>query len=216
MEILIWILVFLFAIAVSITVHETAHAWVADRLGDPNAKLSGRVSFNPLKHYDRVGTTILLVTSILTILGRFPFPFGWAKPVEIDPYNLKNPRRDMALISLAGPAANLLLAIILSIFLRLFAGAFSPVMFVQDIISFVIVLNIAVAIFNLIPIDPLDGGKILVGFLPEREARQVSLFLRRYGLIVLIFLIFPTFGGSSILSLVVSPLIDFIRRLLLP
>src|SRR3990172_2230938 len=108
--VLFWILAFV----VAITVHEAAHALVADRLGDPTPRLQGRLSLNPLVHYDPVGTTLLLVLVIMRALGAPVIPFGWAKPVGFDPYNLRHPRRDTALISFAGPAANLALAALLS------------------------------------------------------------------------------------------------------
>ena len=209
------ILISILAIAIAITIHEAAHAWMADRLGDPTARLMGRLSLNPLVHYDPIGTTLLLITAFLSAYGYFPFPFGWAKPVNFDPYNLKNPRRDAALISLSGPGANLILAIFLSIVLKFVPTPFSPFNLVPNLFYPFIILNVALAIFNLIPVSPLDGGKILVGFLPEREARQVDLFLNRYGMILRIFLIFP-FGGSSLLSLIISPLISFILKLLIP
>jgi Zn-dependent protease len=212
LTILVWIL----AIAAAITVHEAAHAWMADRLGDPTARLAGRLSLNPLAHYDRVGTTILLITAFLSTQGFFPFPFGWAKPVMYDPYNLKDPQRDAALISLSGPAANLILALFLALAIRFIPTPFSPINFLLNLFYPIIILNVSLAIFNLIPVHPLDGGKILVGFLPKKEGREASLFLNRYGLILLVFLIFPTFGGASILSLVISPVINFILRLLLP
>ncbi|MGB6882201.1 MAG: site-2 protease family protein, partial [Microgenomates group bacterium] len=107
----IWILAFV----VAITIHETAHAWMADRLGDPTPRLMGRLSLNPLVHYDPIGTTLLLVLVLMRAIGIPVIPFGWAKPVRFDPYNLKNPRRDTALISLAGPSSNLLLATVLAV-----------------------------------------------------------------------------------------------------
>src|SRR4030042_2908299 len=102
------ILVWLVAFAVTMTIHEAAHAWTADRLGDPSARLLGRLSLNPIKHYDPVGTTLLLVLVILRAIGIPVIPFGWAKPVGFDPYNLRHPRRDTALISFAGPGTNIL------------------------------------------------------------------------------------------------------------
>src|SRR3989344_5152744 len=107
---MISILFLILAFTVAITVHEASHAWMSDHLGDPTARLSGRLSLNPMAHYDPVGTTLLLVTAILWRFGAPVFPFGWAKPVMYDPYNLAKPRRDAALISLAGPGANLVLA----------------------------------------------------------------------------------------------------------
>ena len=114
------ILVYLLAFAITITIHEAAHAAVADRLGDPTARLLGRLSLNPIKHYDPVGTTLLFVLVIMRSIGIPVLPFGWAKPVPIDPYNLENPRRDSALISLAGPLSNILLATTLALILRFF------------------------------------------------------------------------------------------------
>lgn len=208
------LLIVLIAFVTAITIHEAAHAWMADRLGDPTARLMGRLSLNPIVHYDPVGTTLLLVLSVLSAL-HIPgiIPFGWAKPVEFDPYNLKNPRRDSALISLAGPGANFTLSLILSALLYLFI---KPYGFLYDLFSAVIYLNVILGVFNLIPIHPLDGGKIFVGLLPEEEAHEADLFLRRYGMFLLIFLIFPTYKGSSPISLVISPVISFLVNILIP
>jgi len=208
MDILGWILAFL----VAITFHEAAHAWMADRLGDPTARLMGRLSLNPIVHYDPIGTSLLLVLVVMRAFGFPVIPFGWAKPVRFDPYNLQNPRRDSALISFAGPASNLLVATLLSIVLRIIG----PTSFLSILLYPVIVLSVVLAIFNLIPIHPLDGGKIFVGLLPEKDAHEADLFLRRYGTLILIFLIFPTVGGSSPLFMVISPVINFIISLLLP
>jgi Zn-dependent protease len=203
MSILFWLLAFAFAI----TVHEAAHAWMADRLGDPTPRLDGRLSLNPAVHYDPVGTTLLFILVILRALGAPVIPFGWAKPVRFDPYNLENPRRDAALISLAGPFSNMVFAVLAAL-----AGRFG---FVDFLLPF-IVLNVALGIFNLIPVHPLDGGKILVGLLPREEARKADIFLGRYGMIILLFLIFPTIGGNSLISLIVSPIINAILGILIP
>lgn len=203
--IIIWILAF----ATAITIHEASHAFMADKLGDPTPRLTGRLSLNPLVHYDPIGTTLLLVLAIMRYLGAPVIPFGWAKPVMFDPYNLKNPRKDSALISLAGPASNLILAVIISLLAR-----FSPLLSAMAVPF--IILNVALAIFNLIPIHPLDGGKILVGILPPQESRKVELFLNRYGMILLFFLILPSFGGSSLVSRIISPTINFFINILLP
>jgi Zn-dependent protease len=145
-------------------------------------------------------------------MGLPVIPFGWAKPVPFDPYNLKNPRRDSALISFAGPSANIIMAIVLSLVLRLLPAIPSLYIFLFPII----LLNILLALFNLIPIHPLDGGKIFVGLLPEKDAHEADMFLRRYGMIILLFLIFPTIRGTSPLFLVLTPLLNFILGILLP
>ncbi len=205
--IIVWILAF----ALTITIHEAAHAWMADRLGDPTARLAGRLTLNPLAHYDPVGTTLLLVLVIMRSLGIPVMPFGWAKPVPIDPYNLQNGKRDSALISFAGPLANIALATILATILRVYPG-----ITLFNLLYPVILLNVALAIFNLIPIHPLDGGKVLVGLLPPKDARALDLFLGRYGLFLLLLLIFPTFGGVSLISSIIFPVINFVLNLLLP
>jgi len=196
------------AFAITITVHEAAHAWMANRLGDPTAKLNKRLSLNPLVHYDPTGTTLLIVTTILFARGLLPFPFGWAKPVPFDPFNLKNPQRDSALISFAGPAANLILAIILSVLFRL--------NFAIGILPIFILLNISLAVFNLIPIHPLDGGKILIGLLPSKDAHKVDIFLNRFGFLILIGLIFPIFGNEPLINVIISPIIKVLRHILIP
>ena len=212
MELLAWILAFIIAI----TVHEASHAWMADRLGDPTARLMGRLSLNPIVHYDPVGTTLLLVLVFMRAMGIPVIPFGWAKPVRIDPYNLRNPRKDSALISLAGPASNIIVAIIFSIGVRLISAPFSPFSILATIFVPIVVLNVILALFNLVPIHPLDGGKIFIGLLPASEAEEADLFLRKYGMIILLFLIFPTFGGTSPIMMVLSPALNFILGILLP
>ena len=173
------------ALLSAITIHEFAHAWTADRLGDPNPRLDGRLTLNPLAHLDLVGTLLLLVAR-----------FGWGKPVRFDPYNLRNPRRDAALISLAGAAANLLLAGFCSILLR-----FVPIVFIAVLLQAIIIMNVSLAIFNLIPIHPLDGFKVVEGLLPENASRQWKQ-LESLGYIMLFIFVFPLFGSSAVLSVV--------------
>jgi Zn-dependent protease len=197
--------VWLAALAVAITVHEFAHAWTAVRLGDPTPRIQGRLTLNPLAHLDPLGTFMLLIVR-----------FGWGKPVQFDPYNLKNPRRDAAIISLAGPVANLILAGALSIILNFFARPFSGLYFLRNIIPPFIFLNVVLAIFNLLPIHPLDGGKILVGLLPSRDAAQIDRFLNQYGIFILILLIFPLWGGVSPVLHLLSPVINFLLKIYMP
>jgi Zn-dependent protease len=211
-SILIWILAFV----VAITIHEAAHAYMADRLGDPTPRMMGRLSLNPLVHYDPVGTTLLLVLVVMRAVGIPVIPFGWAKPVMFDPYNLKNPRRDAALISLAGPGSNLILATILGIILRLTLVPFSPLSYLSTLFVPIIILNVVLALFNLIPIHPLDGGKILVGLLPPDQAYDVDRFLRQYGIIILFMLLFPIWGGSSPIFVVLEPALRAILGILIP
>lgn len=201
------------AFLVAIVIHEAAHAWMAYRLGDPTAKIMGRLTLNPIAHIDPVGTILL---PLFLILLKFPIVFGWAKPVRFDPYNLANPRRDSALISLAGPFSNLALATILSLVLRLTLMPFSPFSFLARILFPFIFLNVVLAIFNLIPVHPLDGGKVLVGFLPKKEANYVDVFLNRFGILILFLLIFPSVGGASLVSIIIFPLISFVLNLLIP
>lgn len=198
-------LIFILAFLVAITVHEAAHAFVADKLGDPTPRLLNRLTLNPIAHIDLYGTVI--VPLMLILIGS-PFVFGWAKPVPIDPYNLENPKKDSALISFAGPFTNILLATILAILFRFGLGN----ALTQTLITF----NVVLAVFNLIPIHPLDGGKVLVGLLPSNMAHEVDTFLTRYGMLLLLFLIFPIFGGGSLISQIISPIIRLILNLLLP
>jgi len=186
------------ALIIAVTIHEFAHAFIADKLGDPTASLAGRVSLNPLKHLDPVGTLMLLI-----------FRFGWGKPVPFDPFNLRHPKRDSALIALAGPTSNLILATILSVIMKL---ALIPTL---SLLFFpLIIMNINLAIFNLIPIPPLDGSKILYGILPISWAEEFNDFMKSYGTLLLILLILPI-GGRSLAINLILPVISFITNLLL-
>ncbi len=189
-------LIWTVALLTAITIHEFAHALIADRLGDPTPRLQGRLTLNPLAHLDPIGTVLLLLVG-----------FGWGKPVQFDPYNLDNPRRDAALISVAGPVSNIVLASVLSLVFRFYPSTL--------IVPFV-VLNVSLALFNLIPVHPLDGGKILVGLVSSKEARVLDAFLMRYGMIMLLLMILPIFGGNSLISIVILPVRNFLLSLYLP
>jgi Zn-dependent protease len=199
---------------VAITVHEFSHAYAADRLGDPTPRLMGRLTLNPLAHLDLIGTIMLLLVR-----------FGWGKPVVFDPYNLRSPRRDSAIISIAGPISNFLTAGVCAILVRLLftlrlpllSGSFSElfVYLFLGLLQSMIVLNVMLGVFNLVPIHPLDGFKIVEGILPDRYARQWK-ELEGYGFIFLLFLILPIFGSVAPINRIISPVIDFILGILLP
>ncbi len=192
------------AMLLAITVHEFAHALMADRLGDPTPRMQGRLTLNPLAHLDPLGTLMLLLVR-----------FGWGKPVQFDPYNLQNPRRDSAVISLAGPASNLIVATALSVILHFISYPFSPLGGLVNFLEPIIFLNVALAVFNLIPIHPLDGGKIFVGLLPARDALEADRFLHKYGMLILLFLILPL-TGEPLVTRITSPVINIILSFLLP
>jgi Zn-dependent protease len=185
-------------LVVAITIHEFAHAWVADKLGDPTPRYQDRVTLDPRAHLDPIGTLAIFIAG-----------FGWGKPVPFDPYNLDNPQRDTALIALAGPVSNIVLAIALAILIHTgLLGFFAlPA-------AFIIQINVMLAIFNLVPVHPLDGSKILMAFLPSDTAHEYENFMHRYGIFVLLLLIVPWSGGSSPISQLILPIIDFILNLL--
>lgn len=184
----------------AITIHEFAHAWAADHLGDPTPRAQNRLTLDPRAHLDPLGTLAILITR-----------FGWGKPVQFDPYNLKEPIRDSALIALAGPISNLILAIILSLLINF---NIFPWEWVQYSLIQLLIINVMLAIFNLIPVHPLDGGKVLMAILPQETAYNYELAMERYGTFILIFLIMP-WGGVSPASQLISPIIDIIVRMLI-
>ena len=154
----------------SVIIHEVSHGFMADKLGDPTARLQGRLTLNPLKHIDPIGS--ILVPLITSLAG---FTFGWAKPVPYNPYNLKNRRSGEFLIALAGPLSNICIAVIFGLIIRyIFASVSmatpSIVSFIQ-VTSYIVVINIVLAIFNLVPLPPLDGSKLLFAILPSRFVR---------------------------------------------
>lgn len=194
------ILFFLFIISLvlAITIHEFSHALAADLLGDPNPRSNGRLTLNPLAHLDPLGSLALLF-----------FGFGWGKPVETITSNLSHPRRDIAIISFAGPLSNILLALILALLL-----SFTSSPLLASLFTTTIYINLTLAIFNLLPVYPLDGEKILTGLLPREAAFELQAFMRRYGTIILLLLILPILNGSSFLTALISPAISFLFNLL--
>lgn len=186
-----------------ITIHEWAHAIAADKLGDPTPRHQGRVTLNPLAHLDPIGTLAIL------LIG-----FGWGRPVPYDPYNLESPKRDAALIALAGPASNIILALMLAVITPLLAAQFSSAAIaITGVSSLIQLYNIMLALFNLIPVYPLDGSKIIVALLPESTAYEYESFMNRYGMLVLFALIFP-WSGSSAVSALLLPAMNTVLQLM--
>lgn len=178
------------AVLFAISVHESAHAWTADKFGDPTARLQGRVTLNPIAHIDLIGTIIFPL--ILAVVGA-PV-FGWAKPVMVNPYNLRNRRRDGMFISAAGPAANIMVALtvitLLALFQRplLLSGSASIILLLK-IATYLVMINIFLAVFNLIPIPPLDGSGILEGLL-QGQALVMYEKIKPYGFLILLAIIY--------------------------
>ncbi len=206
----------LIVILFAITIHEAAHGWAANRLGDPTAMVLGRVTLNPAAHIDPIGTILL---PLLMVIMRAP-PFGWAKPVPVNPLNLKNPRKDNLLISAAGPLSNISAAILAGILLKIimalrpstitslysalrgggFSPGFHPIEILALILFWTVFLNVFLAAFNLIPIPPLDGSGILIGLVSEEAAQKVEQ-LRPFGFIIVLGLLW-----LGILDIILRPI----------
>ncbi|KAF0143375.1 MAG: peptidase M50 [Nitrospirae bacterium] len=196
-----------FPILIAVTFHEVAHGYVADKLGDPTARMMGRLTINPLKHLDPIGTLVFVFTRMI----------GWAKPVPVNPLNLRNPKKDMMWVSLAGPATNLAIAVIAAIIYRTLqslpialSNPFGQKVLIPVILItyLTVTINIGLGIFNLIPVPPLDGSKILMGLLPHKQAVAYSR-IEPYGFFILIGLIF-----LRVTDYIVFPIIIFLRYLL--
>jgi len=195
--------VWIIPVLISITFHEAAHGYVANLLGDDTAKKLGRVTLNPFKHIDRFGTVIL---PILLIVIKSPFIFGWAKPVPVNFYRLRNPLSDMVFVALAGPMTNLIIAFVAASILSTMYnfGLLNNPWLVHTLTNFLLI-NIVLAVFNMIPIPPLDGGRVAVGLLPKYFSYQLAK-LERYGLFIIIIALFilPLVGkqiGISIMPI---------------
>ncbi|MFO0704100.1 MAG: site-2 protease family protein [Patescibacteria group bacterium] len=188
------------SLIIALTIHEFSHAKVADALGDPTPRLEGRVSLNPKAHLDPLGTLLILLVG-----------FGWGKPVRYDAYNLENPRVDGMKIALAGPASNIALALAVSIIYKLMLAAFPTMnMYLNGAFVGLISLNIYLAIFNLLPVEPLDGFKVVAGLLPRDQAEKWQT-LAPFGMFILLFLIFiPPAPGIRFVMGVSSLILNFL------
>ena len=199
-------------VLIAITFHEVSHGMVAYRLGDPTAKVMGRLTLNPLAHIDPIGT--VLIPLILLYFTHGQFVFGYAKPVPINPMNFKNPKRDMAISAAAGPITNIILAIASMIILKFIILPLSTIIPqaisvpVINILVASVKFNIILAVFNMIPIPPLDGGRVLTGFLPYKHAVTFSR-IEPYGFIIVIILIYTGIAG-----LFVIPIVNLFLRIL--
>ena len=186
----------------ALTVHELAHGWVAFRLGDPTAKMAGRLTMNPLKHLDPLGVLAFVIMKI-----------GWAKPVPVDPRYFRNPQKDMLLVALAGPGANVLLALASALLARVLVSVpVLPLFVLQPLVGMLeasVWINIMLAVFNIIPIPPLDGSKVLMGVLPPEAARSFAR-IEPFGFFILLALFYTGVIGALIL-----PIIRFSNNLLL-
>lgn len=186
----------------ALTVHELAHGWVAFRLGDPTAKMAGRLTMNPLKHLDPLGVLAFVIMKI-----------GWAKPVPVDPRYFRNPQKDMLLVALAGPGANVLLALASALLARVLVSVpVLPLFVLQPLVGMLVAsvwINIMLAVFNIIPIPPLDGSKVLMGVLPPEAARSFAR-IEPFGFFILLALVY-----TGVIGAIILPIIRFADNLLL-
>lgn len=193
----VWAAPILFAI----TLHEAAHGWVADRLGDPTAKSLGRITVNPIKHIDPMGTVV--VPLFLAMVS--PFVMGWAKPVPVQPHYFKSPRLDMALVAIAGPVSNFIMACIWALLIKvayLSLNDSQTLTFLLEMGKNGIIINIVLMVLNLLPIPPLDGGRVVAGILPPQLAMPY-MQLERFGMVIILLLLL-----SGILGKILWPLVQ--------
>ncbi len=199
-----FLLIFVPVILFSLTIHEYAHAYIANKLGDDTAKRLGRLTLNPLKHLDPIGTILLLLVH-----------FGWAKPVPVDPRNFKDPKKDMLYVAIAGPISNIITAIISGILLKFIvfnlasAGAFGA--YTLPLIQFLvwmIFIGVVLAVFNMLPIPPLDGSRVLYGLLPDHLANSIKK-IETYGILIVFGIML--FGGRTFSYILIYPFLKFLE-----
>ncbi|APC96797.1 site-2 protease family protein [Francisella frigiditurris] len=194
----------------AITLHEAAHAYIAKFRGDKTAYNLGRVTLNPVPHIDLIGTIIvpgLLLLSSMTV--GFPFIFGWAKPVPINYNNLKNPRSDMAMVALAGPLANFIMAVVWALLYKHIT--LHP--YIQQMALYGMIINVVLMVLNLLPIPPLDGSRIVSAILPPKVAYKYN-SIERYGFFILLALIIIPFQGGNLLFFILNPFISFTLQII--
>lgn len=222
-DILIKAALYAIPLLLAVTAHEVAHGWMAEKLGDPTARAMGRLTLNPLVHIDLMGTIVL---PLMLILIQSPFLFGWAKPVPVNFANLRGGRRDMALVALSGPATNLLLAMVSAVAYHVLLAGFQGGWIAAEgalawlaeplllMVRISLIFNLVLMAFNLIPILPLDGGRILVGVLPAGLAVRLE-SLERYGMLIFLLIIAVPVLRASLWGYFLNPIVDTFMRLLL-
>lgn len=201
-NIAVWSLPVLFAI----TIHEVAHGWVASKLGDNTAKMLGRLTLNPFKHIDPIGTVLVPLAMVLLQTG---FVFGWAKPVPVNMRNLNSPRKDMAIVAAAGPISNLIMAVFWVFVFKLGSSVITDPNIAKGIMAMGqagIMINLILFVFNLLPIPPLDGSKVLSGIVPSSVSAIMDK-IEPYGLFIVIGLLY--FG---VLNAIITPVLDFFLK----
>jgi len=182
---------------IAVTIHEFSHAFAADRLGDPTPAAMGRLTLNPIAHLDPLGTLMIFIAH-----------FGWGKPVPIDPYNFKNPRRDETIVSLAGPISNFVFMIAISLIIR-----FIPISIFSYVLYTFAITNLYLGVFNLLPIPPLDGSKVFLNLMSVEKAYEWEQAFNRYGFFIVAACLFLPVGGSNIISLIVTPIVSSLIKL---